>query len=152
MLIQYLQRKLPVIPKRTAYAWGFVEDIARGHVLAMEKGQPGRNYYICGPAHTLESALDLAAGITGIPAPRIRVNPGLLRLTARLVAPIEKIIPLPTAYTPEGLRTVAVTYIGDNSRAKRELGWTVRPLRDGLTETLRHEMKLLGMPERSASR
>jgi nucleoside-diphosphate-sugar epimerase len=38
-----------------------------------------------------------------------------------------------------------VTYIGSNARARRELGWTARPLRDGLTATLRHEMTLLGM-------
>ena len=53
---------------------------------------------------------------------------------------------MPPAYSAEGLRVVAgVTYIGDNSRAKHELGWSVRPLREGLTETLRHEMKLLGL-------
>ena len=146
MLIQYLQRKMPVIPKETAFAWGHVEDVVHGHVLAMEKGQPGRNYFICGPVHTLEAALDLAREITGIPAPRLRINPAVLRVASKLVVPFEKILPLPSGYTAEGLRIVAgVTYIGDNSRAKRELGWSVRPLRDGLSETLRHEMKLLGM-------
>jgi len=146
MLIQYLQRKLPAIPKQSAYAWGHVEDVAHGHVLAMEKGEPGRNYFICGPVHTLEAALDLASEITGIPAPRLRLNPAMLRVASKLVVPFEKILPLPSGYTAEGLRVVAgVTYIGDNSRAKRELGWSVRPLREGLSETLRHEMKLLGM-------
>ena len=146
MLIQYLQRKLPAIPKQSAYAWGHVEDVAHGHVLAMEKGEPGRNYFICGPVHTLEAALDLASEITGIPSPRLRLNPAMLRVASKLVVPFEKILPLPSGYTAEGLRVVAgVTYIGDNSRAKRELGWSVRPLREGLSETLRHEMKLLGM-------
>jgi len=36
-----------------------------------------------------------------------------------------------------------VTYLGDNAKAKRELGYTVRPLEEGLRETLEHEMKLL---------
>ena len=146
MLLQYLQRRLPVIPKQTALAWGHVEDVVHGHVLAMEKGQPGRNYFLCGPVHTLEAALDLASEITGIPAPRLRLNPAMLRVASKLVAPLEKLIPMPPAYSAEGLRVVAgVTYIGDNSRAKQELGWSVRPLREGLTETLRHEMQLLGL-------
>lgn len=143
MLLKFLRRKLPVIPKRTAFAWGHVEDTARAHVLAMEKGQPGRNYFICGPVHTLVEALGIASEISGVRAP-ISVNPALLRMTSPLVKPLEAILPLPTAYTSEGLRVIAgVTYIGDNSRAKRELGWSVRPLREGLAETLRHEMKLL---------
>ena len=37
-------------------------------------------------------------------------------------------------------------YIGTNGKAKRELGYNPRPLKEkGLTETLNHEMKLLGM-------
>jgi nucleoside-diphosphate-sugar epimerase len=56
------------------------------------------------------------------------------------------LIPLPETYTGEGLRVVAgVTYTGNNSKAKRELGYDPRPLKDGLAETLKHEMKLLGM-------
>ena len=59
---------------------------------------------------------------------------------------LEKVIPLPESYTGEGLRIVAgVTYIADNSKAKRELSFNPRPLKDGLRETLEHEMKLLGM-------
>lgn len=59
-----------------------------------------------------------------------------------LVKPFDKF--MPPAYTSEGLRILAgLTYIGDNSKVKRELGLDPRPLRDGLKETLNHEMKLL---------
>ena len=147
--IQFLQRKLPAIPKKSAYSWGYIDDISHGHVLAMERGHTGRNYFVCGPSHTLEYAIDLASEITGIPAPRLRLPPGMLRATSKVVAPFEKVLPMPPAYTAEGLRVVGgVTYLGNNERAKRELGWTVRSLREGLTETLRHEMTLLGMTPR----
>ncbi|HEX7778225.1 MAG TPA: NAD-dependent epimerase/dehydratase family protein, partial [Vicinamibacterales bacterium] len=145
-LVDYLRRKLPLVPKRTAFAWAHVDDIARGHMLAMEKGQPGRNYFICGPVHTLEEALDIARSITGIRPPRLRVGPSVLRAMAAGMAVVEKVVPLPPSYTSEGLRIVAgVTYLGSNARARNELGWRPRPLRDGLMETLRHEMRLLGM-------
>jgi nucleoside-diphosphate-sugar epimerase len=143
---EYLRRKMPLVPTKTAFSWGHVEDVARGHLLAMEKGQPGRNYFVCGPVHTLEDALRMAQTITGIPAPRLKASPGVLRAAARLMRAVETVVPLPPAYTSEGLRVIAgVTYIGSNARARRELGWTVRPLRDGLAETLRHEMHLLGL-------
>ena len=149
LFLDYLRRKLPVVPKQTAFAWAHVEDVARGHMLAMEKGQPGRNYFVCGPVHTLQEGLEIAKSITGIPLPRLKVGPGLLRASAALMSVVEKIMPLPSAYTSEGLRVVAgVTYIGSNARARNELGWRPRPLRDGLMETLRHEMSELGMTPR----
>ena len=59
---------------------------------------------------------------------------------------LEAIVPIPENYTAEGLRTIAgVTYLGDNAKARRELGYAPRPLREGLTETLQHEMRLLGI-------
>jgi nucleoside-diphosphate-sugar epimerase len=146
MLVDYLRRRLPLVPKRTAFAWAHVDDIARGHMLAMEKGRPGRNYFICGPVHTLEEAMDMAQSITGIPAPRLRVGPAVLRAMAATMAMLETVVPVPQAYTSEALRIVAgVTYIGSNARARAKLGWRPRPLREGLMETLRHEMNLLGM-------
>jgi len=38
-----------------------------------------------------------------------------------------------------------VTYLGSNAKAKRELGWEPRALKDGLPETLQWEMEQLGM-------
>lgn len=143
--IELLTGKLPAIPKGAAYCWAHVDDIARGHLLAMEKGQPGRNYFLAGPPHTLESAIDLASEITGVPAPKIRIPPTVLRVGSAIMSVVGGLVRVPPAYTAEGLRVIAgVTYLGSNARAKEELSWTVRPLREGLTETLTHEMALLG--------
>jgi nucleoside-diphosphate-sugar epimerase len=140
-LLQFLQRKLPLLPKETAFAWGHIEDIARGHVLAMERGTAGRNYFLAGPVHTLVEAIDLASDITGVPAPRVRVPPGVLRGAAACAGLVEKFVRLPSAYASESLRVLAgVTYIGSSARAQQELGWSARPLREGLTQTLRVEM------------
>src|SRR5919197_77958 len=40
-LIDFLQGKLPMLPNKAGICWGHVEDIAYGHILAMEKGVPG---------------------------------------------------------------------------------------------------------------
>jgi nucleoside-diphosphate-sugar epimerase len=151
-LLQFLRRELLAVPRQTAFAWAHVEDVARGHVLAMERGTPGRAYFLAGPVHTLEGALDLAAEITGGPPPRLKLSPEVLRVLSILVKPLERLVPLPSAFTSEGLRVIAgVTYIGTSARAQRELGWQPRPLRDGLSETLQHELALLARSEREAS-
>jgi nucleoside-diphosphate-sugar epimerase len=69
-LVGYLQQRLPMIPRGTAFSWAHVEDIALAHRLAMEKGRPGQAYIVCGPTHTLVEALQLANALTGIPLPR----------------------------------------------------------------------------------
>ncbi len=144
-LLQYLQRKLPMIPTRTAFCWAHVDDIARGHILAMERGRPGESYIIAGPPHTLVDALQLAVSITGVPGPRIHVPPAGMKATAALMSVVERAVPVPDEYSAEYLRVNAgTTYLGDNAKARRELGYAPRPLRDGLAETLQHEMRLLG--------
>jgi nucleoside-diphosphate-sugar epimerase len=145
-LISYLQRRLPMVPQKTAYCWGHVEDTARGHVLAMEKGKPGESYIIAGPAHTVVAALELAEEITGVPTPRLHPTPGIMKLSAALMGIVGAVMPLPELYSAEVLRLSAgVTYYGSNDKARRELGFAPRPLDQGLRETLRYEMRLLGM-------
>ncbi|HXT68997.1 MAG TPA: NAD-dependent epimerase/dehydratase family protein [Vicinamibacterales bacterium] len=145
-LLQYLQRRLPAVPSGAAYSWAHVEDEARGHILAMEQGAPGRSYFLAGPVHTLVEALEIARQITGIPVPRIRLPPVVLKGAAALASMVDAIVSLPPSASPESLRVLAgVTYLGTSVRARKELGWHARPLSDGLAETLRHEMRLLGM-------
>lgn len=142
-LRQYLRRQLPVVPQRTAFCWAHVDDIARGHILAMEKGRPGQSYFICGPVHTMPEALALAQQITGIPAPGA-APAGVFKALSAVMGLVEQIVPVPESYTAEGLRIIAgATYIGDNAKARRELGWEPRPLAEGLRETLEHELKSL---------
>jgi nucleoside-diphosphate-sugar epimerase len=146
IIIQYLQRRLPVVPRQTAYCWGHVDDIARAHLLAMEKGRPGETYIIAGPRHAFTEAMQLAENIAGVPAPRMRPSPGMMKAMAALMGVVETVASVPESYTAEYLRISAgVTYLGDNAKARRELGYAPRPLAEGLRETLEHEMRLLEM-------
>ena len=144
ILTQFLTRTLPAIPP-VAYCWAHIDDIAAGHRLAMERGRPGRNYFLAGPPYTLADALEIAESVTGIPAPKRRVPAAALKVGSALSRMVETMKTLPPAYASETLRVLAgVTYLGKNDRAREELGWSPRPLREGLAETLRHELELLG--------
>lgn len=144
--VQYLQGKLPMIPQKTAFCWSHVEDTARGHILAMEKGKVGESYIIAGPIYTFQEALEIAEKITGIRAPKLKASPGLLKAMSKMMGIVGSVISLPETYASETLRVVAgVTYIGSNEKARHELGFNPRPLEEGLRETLLHEMELLGL-------
>ncbi len=137
VLRDFIHRDIPMVPQKTAYCWGHVDDIVDAHIAAMAKGRNGEAYIIAGPPHTFEEALDIAEAVSDIPAPKIKVAPGMLRFMSKLSAAVEPIIKLPQEYRAETLRVVAgVTYLGDNSKAKKELGYNPRPLSEGLKETL----------------
>jgi nucleoside-diphosphate-sugar epimerase len=140
-IISFLKGQLPMLPDQTAYCWAHVDDIAQGHILAMEKGRIGESYIIAGESHAVADAFQLASQLTGKRAPGV-VSHRILGLMSVLVKPLDGIMP-PT-YTSEGLRVIAgVTYLGNNSKARHELGYEPRPLREGWAETLRYEMNLL---------
>jgi nucleoside-diphosphate-sugar epimerase len=142
-IVDFLRGRLPALPSQTTLCWAHVDDIARGHILAMEKGRVGESYIIAGEPYKLADAFKLASEITGKRAP-MTVSHKMMKTMSVLVRPFDNF--LPESYTSEGLRVVGgVTYIGDNSKAKRELGYQPRPLREGWEETLRHEMKLLNL-------
>jgi nucleoside-diphosphate-sugar epimerase len=144
--MEYLTHRLPLTPKGTAFSWGYVDDVAHAHILAMEKGKAGEEYIIAGPMHTFIDAMALAERITGIKAPRIHPGPSMMRAMAAVMGVIGAVLPLPASYTAESLRVSAgVTYIGDNSKARRELGYDPRPLEAGLPQALMYAMRLLGM-------
>jgi nucleoside-diphosphate-sugar epimerase len=144
-LVDLLRRRLPMTPAKTAFCWAHVEDTARGHIQAMEKGRLGETYIITGPRHTFEAAFDLAARLAKVRAPMVHIGPHTMRAMAGIMNGVGRFVKLPPGLQPEALRVLAgTTYFGANEKAVRELGFTTRPLEEGLAQTLEHELRLLG--------
>ncbi len=126
MLVQYLQRKLPAVPAGAAYSWAHVGDEVEGHLRAMDRGQPGCNYFLAGPAYTLADALKVAESITGIPAGRIKLPPAVLKTLSLLMKPLDALMTLPPSLSPESLRVLGgVTYSA--ARPARAPSWAGSP-------------------------
>jgi len=134
---QYLKGRLPVLPLGTTLCWAHVDDIAHGHLLAMEKGRPGECYHLAGPVASMVEVFEIARQTTGKKAPRIRLGAGVMRGVARVMDVVSSVVTLPETYAPETLRVTAGTsYIASCEKAKRELGFATRPIEEGLRETL----------------
>jgi len=72
IIVDFLCRKFPAYVD-TGLNLVDVNECARGHLLALEKGRPGRRYILGGQNLTLKQILDKLAAITGLPSPRIRL-------------------------------------------------------------------------------
>ncbi|MCC7124424.1 MAG: NAD-dependent epimerase/dehydratase family protein [Acidobacteria bacterium] len=143
-LVDLLRQRLPFTPRRTAFCWGHVEDTARGHIEAMERGVPGEAYIIAGPRHTFEEAFDTVASLAKVRRPLLHPGPRAMRAVARVTSLAEWLVDLPPALTPEALRVMAgTTYFGSSEKAKAALGFRARPLVEGMDQTLEHELRVL---------
>ena len=103
----------------------------------MEKGRIGESYIIAGPPHELSWVLGLLEQWTGVALPRIHASPAILKGASALMELIDRVHPLAGTLSPETLRVGAgATYLGSSAKAVRELGISMRPLEEGLRESL----------------
>ena len=115
-----------------------VEDVATGHILAMEKGVPGRRYLLGNRNMTLKELFTMLQTLTGLPAPRLRL-PYWIALGAACIDQVvegnllrrEPRIPL------EGLRIAKSPMYVDCGKAVRELGQPQNPLEGALEKAVR---------------
>ena len=146
MIDRYLKKDLPLLPKGTAWCWAHVDDIAEGHIMAMENGRKGESYIIAGEEHSVGEAMEIAERITGIKPPKIKASPWMLRLSSILMVPVSSVFDLPSFYRPETLRVSAgVTYLGSNKKARKELGYSPRTLQEGFRDFLPERMRELDL-------
>ncbi|MEE9541697.1 MAG: hopanoid-associated sugar epimerase [Candidatus Bipolaricaulota bacterium] len=121
-ILDFLNRKLPAYIE-TGVNVVDVEDVAVGHLLAAERGEIGQRYILGGTDMTMGQLLKTLSGITGLPAPRVRLP----------YLPILGLSYLNTAYcrltmatprmTPETIRMSRHHMYYDPTKAIRELGF-----------------------------
>jgi nucleoside-diphosphate-sugar epimerase len=144
-LVQLLRGRLFITPRAVTFCWGYVEDTARGLRQAMDAGVPGESYLLTGPVHTFQEAFALAARIAGRRRPLLHPPPMVMRAAGALAGVVER-WDLRLPYSAEALRLMAgTTWIGSSKKAQEALGFSARPLEEGLRHTIEHELRQLGM-------
>ena len=110
------------------------DDLAAGVLLALDKGTPGESYVLAGEPVRLEQVLRELADVSGRRPPTMRVPSGLLRALVPAGPLVSRALGLPPNLRELVRCSAGATYWASSDKAMDELGWTPRPLRDGLTE------------------
>lgn len=135
LIAQVARGKRPFAPRGGGVCWAHVDDVADGHVRAMERGSKGESYMLAGPRATLAEGLQQVAALAGTKGPVV-LPTRMVAATATLMAALGKLVPVPPDFAAETMRAGLATYYGTPAKAERELGWHARPLEDGLRQTV----------------
>jgi len=114
-----------------------VEDVARAHVAALEKGRSAERYIVGGENLTFDQVWELLADVSGRRAPTWRA-PFALTLCAAYVDELRcRVVPGAVPFVPlEGVRMSREFQFVDSSKAMRELDHRPGPVRDALARAV----------------
>jgi dihydroflavonol-4-reductase len=131
VVLRFLRRQIP------AYVDGALnivdaEDVARGQLLADEKGTPGERYILGNRNFTLDRLFTDLSRLSGVAPPAVK-----LPLPAAIVVArgLESTAGIPPITTCE-VRAAAQWWAYRSTKAKRELGWSPSHHEDTLERTI----------------
>ncbi|MGH9302796.1 MAG: hopanoid-associated sugar epimerase [Acidimicrobiales bacterium] len=135
IVVDFLNGRLPGFVD-TALNVVDVDDLALGHLLALEGGMQGRSYILGGENLSLRSILDLLAEATGLPPARIRVPPAAALLVAHVSELVEgRLLGRAPSVPLEATKMATTKMVYSDARARAELAYSSRPAREALVRS-----------------
>ncbi|HEU4978775.1 MAG TPA: NAD-dependent epimerase/dehydratase family protein [Solirubrobacteraceae bacterium] len=131
MVRRFLRREIP------AYVDGAlnivdVEDVARGHLLAEERGEVGERYVLGNRNFTLDRLFADLGRLSGVEPPALKLP---LQAAVALAASIEAVSSTP-AITVGEVKAASLWWAFRSNKAKRDLGWKPSHHEDSLVSTI----------------
>jgi dihydroflavonol-4-reductase len=114
-----------------------VEDVARGHLLAAEKGKPGEKYILGGENLTLKELFERLAPLSGVPAPKFKVPYGAAYAFALAAeAWARAVSKKPPRASLTEVRMARQRMFFDSSKARTYLGYSPGPIDPALAKAI----------------
>lgn len=145
-ILNFARRK---IPARLEGGFNFVDvrDAAQGHILAAERGRAGEKYILSGEWISVDQVMEELSQATGVPMPHLRLGPGVAGALASLAVLYSRASGKKPLLTRESVDILISNSLVSSEKARRELGYSPRPIRDTIRETVEW-FKVAGLLER----
>ena len=133
----FMRRRMPAYVD-TGLNFVHVRDVAKGHLLALERGELGGRYLLGNTDGnlTLSQAFAILSELTGVPAPRLRL-PHTAVLAAALVSEFAgRLLRRPPAIALEAAQMASTRMWVDPSWSVRELRMPQTPVRQAFQEAV----------------
>lgn len=133
LVLDFVRGRIKVLPPRGGMNVVAVEDVARAHVTALERGEPRERYVVAGENLTFDELWEMLAEITGRPMPRTRIPYGVALAAGWVDEMLCRIQPARQPVVPlEGVRMSRERMFVDDDRVRREFGIEPTPAREAL--------------------
>ncbi len=136
IIVDFLNRRMPAYVD-TGLNLADVEDVARGHLLAAERGAIGAKYILGGENLTLAEMLARLARLSGLPAPRVRLPYAVawgFALGAEAVA--RTLTRRPPRASLTEVRMARKRMFFDSAKARAAIGYNPGPVDDALARAI----------------
>ena len=137
MIGNYLRGRLPAVVDAQTNVVD-VRDVAKGHLLAAERGRPGERYVLGGHDARWVELLERVAELSGVHHPLVVLPP-----ETASVARAAEAVGLPGLVSAEGIALMAQNWRYSSAKARRELGYRARGLDRTLKDTIDWYRELL---------
>lgn len=132
IIVDFLNKKFPAYVD-TGLNLVDVGEVARMHVVALDRGMPGERYILGGENLTLKQILDRMSAITGLPSPTMKVPHAVAMGFAFFDETITgKLRGKEPRATVEAVRMGKKMMFASSARAERDLGFKVLPIYNAL--------------------
>ncbi|KAL2632117.1 hypothetical protein R1flu_016803 [Riccia fluitans] len=113
-----------------------VDDVAYGHLAALDRGRVGERYFLCGEALAINDVLNFAADFTETSRPRFTIPLWFLAASGHALAFFARLFKFMPVITPEAVAVMRKKWVYSSEKARQELGYESRPFKEGLAEVL----------------
>jgi farnesol dehydrogenase len=117
-------------------SYSFVEDVAAGHLAALEKGRKGERYFLGGDNETQVRMMETASRLAGVAPPKLHVPFAAASALGALLLLWAELTGHPPLLTPAVVSTFKEHWAYSSAKAERELGYRITPLEEGLRRTI----------------
>jgi nucleoside-diphosphate-sugar epimerase len=113
----------------------FVDDLVRGHILAMERGRIGERYILGGENASLKQFYELVDEVSGKRHLQFNFPPGAALFYGKTLKFLAETFGIYPQITTGWVETFLQEWAFSCAKAERELGHTVTPLKEGIRQT-----------------
>lgn len=114
----------------------YIDDTIKGLIAAMEKAKPGERYLLGGINVTYNEFFTLVDELTGVKRKMYNVPLPVMLFLSRIQLLIARLFGKQPMITPPFVRKYTKQWIVTSKKAEQEIGYTITPLREGVSKTL----------------
>ncbi|MBF8294914.1 MAG: Epimerase protein [Bacteroidetes bacterium] len=137
MIDMYDRGKVPVLLNggNDVGNYVLVDDLVRGHILAMEKGRIGERYILGGENASLKQIFEMVDEVSGKKHFQMNLPPRIAYLYSGFEKKKAEWLAIYPQITPGWVETFLQDWVYSTAKAERELGYTIVPLKEGIRMT-----------------